>query len=356
MSFGPSHPTAPGRGTRALAAALAAAVTLTLALAPGAIAKLEPVGGGKTELGIRSALRDLLADSGTKLKAIDPAKLKQKRKLSLPIKKGELDDKKAKGKLRQDGGLELNGPGGKLRLKGFLVKLGKGSKLKAKDGNKNVPVADLDTGKAKVKAKGGKTKLTGVKAILTSKGTALIEEVTEQELDDDTVLGKLKVSAKAGDVSLKDGSSNLKLDSSTSGALTTAGITSGPIDPATRKSGKLKFPITGGKVGVDGQSGIVRLDGGLRLARGTTSLDLTKLRISFDDGKVTALVAGNRVTVLSLDVADASTKVKGEVVTITDVAATLTAEGATAINEAFGTAFTAGAAFGTFKVKGTTKG
>jgi Htaa len=361
-----THEATRGRGIGAVALALAGAITL--ALTPGASAKVEPVGGGKTTLKIKKAMTQFLADTGTRVKAIDPAKDK-KSGFQFPIKNGELDNKKAKGKLKHDGGVELRGEGGRVELTKLAATFGKSSKLKAKVENtaraeneahaakKNTRLFDLDTDNAKVKQKGEETKVTGIKATLTSKGAAMIEKVADMELDDrDAVFGKLKVAAQKGDLVLDGGNANLALAGSATQTLNDQGISSSPIDPATREASTLNFPITGGKVGADGGSGTTRLDGGLRLAKGGTNLDINKPHIDLARGEVSAVIAGNRGTLLSFDPGKAKVTAKPEKVTITGIDGALTADGAIAINEAFGTtAFQEDARFGTFEVKGTVK-
>jgi hypothetical protein len=334
-----------------------------LALAPGASAKVEPVGGGTTTLKIKKAIAEFLDDTGTRVRAIDPAKDK-KSGLQFPIKSGELNDKKAKGKLKHDGGFELRGDGGRVELTKLAAIFGKNSKLKAKvessklrakGAKKSTKLFDLDTDNAKVKGKGEEIKVSGVKATLTSKGAAMIEEVADMELDDpDVVFGKLKVAAQKGDTRLDGGNADLALAGSATQTLNNQGINSSPIDPATRDAGKFDFPIAGGKVRADGRSGTVRLDGGLRLAKGGTNLDITKPRIDLARGEVSAIIAGNRGALLSFDAAKAKVTAKPKKVTVTGIDGALTADGATAINEAFGTtAFREDARFGTFEVKGT---
>jgi hypothetical protein len=58
---------------------------------------------------------------------------------------------------------------------------------------------------------------------------------------------------------------------------------------------------------------------------------------------------------MAFDAAKATVEVKGKKVTVSKIDATLTEEGAKAINDAFGgTAFKADDKFGTFEVAGTT--
>jgi hypothetical protein len=285
------------QGTWVAAAALATAATL--ALAPGAFAKPEQVSGGTTSLKISANVGEFLADTGTKVKAIDPAKEKKKG-YGFPIASGE-----------------------------------------------------LDTENAKAKESDGTIKVTGVKVLLSAKGVRLIEDVTEMQLEDrDVVFGKLKVAAETGgeEIALSGGDANLALDR----AFTSGGVSASAIAPATLAGGEVGFPVAGGKVNADGGSGSVRLDGGLRLTRGGTNLDLTKPRIDLADGEITAVLSGDRVALASFNPAGATVRVEGDEVRITGVDAALTSDGARAINEALGgNAFAEGDSFGTLEVQAT---
>jgi Htaa len=351
---GDSTRTAAGGGIWALGAALAAAVIL--ALAPGASAKVVPVSGGTTTLKISRNVGEFLADTGTKVKAVDPAKEKKKG-FALPIATGELDDKKVRGSLKHDGGLDLKGDGGKFELTRFQAKFGKSSKLKAKLDGKSSALFDLDTDNAKAKETDGTIKVNRVKVLLSAKGVKLIEDVTDMHLDDeDVVFGKLKVAAETGggELPLTGGDATLGLDSSLKSALSGQGITASAVDPATKTGDEFSFPVIGGKVADDGGSGQVRLDGALRLTKGATTLELSKLRIHVEDGKITAVVDGTRKTLISFDANKVEPTIKGDKVTLSGIEAKLTQDGAAAINDAFGgTAFSDGDAVGTFEVEAT---
>jgi Htaa len=335
-----------------LVAAAAVATAATLALAPSAFAKPAQVSGGTTSLKISANAGEFLADTGTKVKAIDPAKEKKKG-YGFPIASGELDNKKVKGSLKHDGGLELRGDGGEFALTRLQAKFGKSSKLKAKLDGKSSALFELDTENAKAKESDGTIKVTGVKVLLSAKGVRLIEDVTEMELEDrDVVFGKLKVAAETGgeEITLSGGDANLALDR----GFTSGGVSASAIAPATLSGGDVGFPVAGGKVSADGGAGSVRLEGGLRLTRSGTNLDLTKPRIDLSDGDITAAVSGDRVAVASFNLARATVGVEGDDVRITGVEAALTSDGARAINEALGgNAFAEDDPFGTFEVQAT---
>jgi hypothetical protein len=328
------------------------ATAATLVLAPGASARTEQVSGGTTSLKISANTGEFLADTGTKVKAIDPAKEKKKG-YGFPIASGELDNKKVNGTLKHDGGLELKGDGGAFELTKLQAKFGRSSKLKAKLDGKNSALFDLDTENAKAKESDGTIMVNRVKVLLSAKGLRLIEDVTEMELEDrDVVFGKLKVAAKTGgeELNLTSGDANLALDD----AFTSGGVSASAIDPATQSAGRLGFPVTGGKVAEDGGSGVVRLDGGLRLTKGSANLELTKPRISLTDGEITALVSDDRVSVATFNLAGARVNVDGAEMTITGIDSELTSDGATAVNDALGgNAFSEGDPFGSFEVGAT---
>lgn len=341
------------RGVGAVVLALAAVGAL--ALAPAAGAKTEPVGGGSTKLKLTSKAADYLDENKSKVKAVDPASSK-KSGFNLPIKKGELDTKKVKGQLKHDGALELKGPGGKVELTKFQAKFSKSSKLSAKAPKKNTKLFDLDTENAKTKTKGTTTKINKVTGTLTSKGVAVFEDITEMELSDpEMTFIKVKVAAEPGDLPLDSGDTSLTPDSSLGSKLSAAGITLGPSSPATQKGDVVSFPVKSGDVGAGGGSGTVRLDGGIKLTRGGTTLDLTKPRINLAEGEITMVIGGERVVVLEFDADAAKVKVDGKKVTVTKIDATLSGDGAKAINDAFGgSTFAAGDKFGKLEISGKT--
>ncbi|MBK5111816.1 MAG: hypothetical protein JJE10_10755, partial [Thermoleophilia bacterium] len=75
-----------------------------------------------------------------------------------------------------------------------------------------------------------------------------------------------------------------------------------------------------------------------------------------NDPDLTALVGGQRVSILSLDLSDLKAKAKGKRITLSNVSASLTADAASALNGAFGvSAFTEGLTLGTATVNAFAK-
>jgi hypothetical protein len=196
--------------------------------------------------------------------------------------------------------------------------------------------------------------------LLTSKGVSLFEEVADMELEGrDVVFGKLKVKAEAGggELSLTGGDAGMALDAAAKSKFSAEGIATSAVAPGTKSGDNFTLPVVGGKVAEDGASGEVRLDGGLRLAKGGTNLDLTKLRIHVEDGEITAVSGGSRKTVMSFNANRVEPTIQGENVTLSGIAAKLTEDGAAEINGAFGgDAFAEGDAIGAFEVEASASG
>lgn len=165
-------------------------------------------------------------------------------------------------------------------------------------------------------------------------------------------------SSKGKTLTLKaKGATTLKLDSGTAGALTSLGISVAPISPASAGSKGVKFPITGGNVNSKTLAGKIKHSGGLRFTKGSTTVDLTKYTINIDKKPdLVATVGGARVSILSLDLSKLKNSSKGKNIKLSGVKASLTADAAAALNQAFSTtAFTEGLVLGTASVSAKVK-
>jgi hypothetical protein len=122
---------------------------------------------------------------------------------------------------------------------------------------------------------------------------------------------------------------------------------------ADAHGGARAFPITRGRVDAGTLAGLVRHSGGLSLTKGSTRVELTRFDIVIDGSpQLTALVGGSRVPILNLDVSGLTRDVDGLDVTLGNVRATLTAEAAAALNQAFSTtAFSEGLLIGVAAVR-----
>lgn len=154
-----------------------------------------------------------------------------------------------------------------------------------------------------------------------------------------------------GKVKVKGGATTLALDPDTAAALTDAGITVAPIGPAEAGPDGIAFPITGGRLSTDPVGGRIRHSGGLALSSSTTEVRLHKFVIRLDEAPdLTARVGGSRVSILDLDLSQAQVSLDGKRLTASGVIATLSADGAAALNAAFGLQLTAGLTIGTASV------
>lgn len=165
--------------------------------------------------------------------------------------------------------------------------------------------------------------------------------------------------SKAKCLKFKGGETTLALDPAIAGLLDSAGIRPSPLAPATANAdGSLSFPISGGRVNAKNLAGKIKHDGGIRLASNAVQVELTKFTIDTRAAELTALVGGNRVAILSLDLDGAKVKVnqKRGKLRVKNVAAKLTADAAAALNGAFSTsAFTEGALIGNASVNAKVK-
>ena len=162
---------------------------------------------------------------------------------------------------------------------------------------------------------------------------------------------------KAKCLTFKGGETTLALDPAVASLLDSAGIQPSPVAPATANTdGSLSFPITGGRVNAKTLAGKIKHDGGIRLATNAVQVELTKFTIDTRAAELTALVGGNRVAILSLDLGGAKVKLRGGKLRITNLAAKLTADAAAALNSAFSTtAFAEGALIGNATVNAKVK-
>ncbi len=103
---------------------------------------------------------------------------------------------------------------------------------------------------------------------------------------------------------LSGGETTLRLDSTTQRVLDLAGIKLSPIGDATVSNGRFVFPISGGKLATSPLSGTIQHSGGLRFSAAGHSVDARDLTVDPTSGVVTAVVQGQRVPLLSLDVGD----------------------------------------------------
>jgi hypothetical protein len=170
------------------------------------------------------------------------------------------------------------------------------------------------------------------------------------------VLAALLFAAPAGAAGLGDtnaagGTTTLKLGGPTAGLLAIAGVSVRAVAPATKSSSGLKFPISGGTIRPARLLGSISHRGAVRFSLGGRSIVLRSLRVTITTkgASMSASVAGRRITILRLSLAKAIITSSGPLnVSASNITATLSPQGARAINKEIGTSlFEAGLKVGT---------
>jgi hypothetical protein len=329
-----------------------AIVTALLVVAPVASAKVK-LAGGSTTLTLAPLTAEALALNGVSVKPISPAKVRGNG-VAFPITGGSINSATAAGRINHSGGLAFRAGGTRVALTNFAVHVGaKRAILTAKVGNGRLTVLSLSLANAKITRKGLNTVVSGVQARLSGQAAKALNAAFSTDLfTKGLAIGSVVVKAKPAQVELAGGATTLALDAGAASALGSLGITAAPVDPAQATGAGLEFPITGGKLDAKTFAGSVKHSGGIRLSRGDTSVELTSFTINVDsDPDLTALVGGQRVSILNLDLSQLSASVKGRRITLSGVSASLTAAAASALNGAFATdVFTEGLVLGTATV------
>ena len=274
--------------------------------------------------------------------------------MAFPITGGSIDPASAEGRIDHSGGLALRAGDTRVALRNFRVHVGaRRAILTAQVGNGRLTALSLSLENAKVVRNGLGTTVRGVRALLSGQAAKALNAAFQTDLFARGLpIGSVTVRATPAQVELAGGATTLALDSGAASALASLGVEAAPVGPASAASGGLSFPITGGKLDAKSFAGNVRHSGGIRLSKGSTVAELTSFTINVDaDPDLTALVGGQRVSILNLDLSQLDAQVRGRRITLGGVRATLTAAAAQALNGAFSTsAFTEGLLLGTATV------
>jgi hypothetical protein len=149
------------------------------------------------------------------------------------------------------------------------------------------------------------------------------------------------------------GETTLRLIPDVAKAITDAGASVAPVDPAAVTDKGIAFPITSGALDPQTLFGRVAHSGGISLSQGSVVVELRDFTIDLDeDPSLSARVGHPGVDILDLDLSGLTQSTAGNVVTLGGIEATLTAAAAKALNGAFGvTTFTDGLLLGTATVR-----
>lgn len=145
---------------------------------------------------------------------------------------------------------------------------------------------------------------------------------------------------------------SLQLDPGAAAALQSLGVSAAPIAPAFANDNGLNFPITN-SLGNVLFTRTIKHSGGIALTAGSTRVELTRFSINLDrEPDLTALVGGQRVSILDLDLSTASVRFRRGRLSVGPIAARLTQTAADALDGAFGvTAFSKGLLLGQATVR-----
>jgi hypothetical protein len=325
---------------------------LALVWAPAAQAGAD-VSGGSTQLRLDSSTARVLTANGVTVTPVRPARAAGG-SIAFPVTGGDVHPTYGSGTLEHSGGLTFRAAGKRLTLTDFTVRQTRSrGTLTAEAGGDRVPILTLNTRGSRVTRDGFGTRVRGVRATLSGPAAKALNATFGVKLfKRGLTIGTLDETIEPAEALWSGGSTALALDPGAAGALGSLGISAEPIGPATAENGGLAFPITSGNSNLETLAGTIRHSGGIALVRGATRVELTRFAIQVDDAPdLTALVGGQRVSILSLDVSGLTRAADGRTVTLGGVKASLTAAAAGALNQAFATdAFKEGLVLGTATV------
>jgi hypothetical protein len=161
--------------------------------------------------------------------------------------------------------------------------------------------------------------------------------------------------AGPGATSVTGGTTTLKIGGPTAGLLAAADVSIKAVAPATKGSSGLKFPISDGRIRPASLLGSINHRGAMRFTLEGKSIVMRNLRVTVTTkgASMSASFAGQRLTILRLSLAKAIIRSGGATtVTASNIAATLSQQGARTINKEIGTSlFQAGLKIGTVSMK-----
>jgi hypothetical protein len=172
--------------------------------------------------------------------------------------------------------------------------------------------------------------------------------------DDDDDEMEATTAAAPVTLALTGESTTLVLDEGTAAVLAENSVSVAPIEPSTASDAGIAFPITGGSVEAESLAGTIEHSGGLTFSAGGTDLALTDFVIDTAAGTLSATAGDAQVVILDVDLSGLQRSDDNGTIVLEDIALTLSADGAGALNDTFGvTLFTEGLAIGTATVRAT---
>lgn len=331
----------PTRSRTLAAAAAVAVVAMPTASAQAASRNSAEVASGQTMLRLDRGTARALDGAGVSVTPLRPGR-NTRSGLTFPITGGRLNPATLRGHVDHSGGIRFRAGSTTVALRDFRYRIGKRrAALSADVGGDRLTIAHLDLRRARTGADGPLTKTArNIRATLTAGAASALNSAFDTHLFSRGLrIGKVRTEVVLGEAVLRGGDTTLALDAGAASALQSLSITPGVVGDATAGGDGLAFPITRGKVNAETLAGSVEHSGGISLTRGGTVVQLTDFTIGIDESPALSAVVngGDRVEILTLDVANIERSVRGRTIVVSGVVASLTADAAGALNAAFGT-------------------
>lgn len=339
---------------RRLPAVLVVAALPLVAATPAAAQQSAAVADGQTMLRLDRGTAQVLQAAGVQVSPVRPATVGASG-LTFPVTGGAADPRTLAGTVRHSGGIRFRAGGRSVVLRSPVYRIGRRSSLSLRAGGDRLRVLALDLSDARVRRSGLDTRASRIRATLTGAAARALNRAFGVHLFSAGLpIGTVRTEVAYREVLLRGGDTTLALDSGAVSALQSLGIAAAPLTPASAGDAGLEFPITGGKLDAASLAGRIRHSGGIALTRDAVRVELRDFTIVIDETPaLTALVGGDRVEILSLDVSAIQRGGSGRQLTVSGVVARLTATAAQALNQAFATnAFTEGLVLGSATVDG----
>jgi hypothetical protein len=332
-------------------AVAAAAVAVLATVAAPARAAVVQLDAGATTLQLDQRTARTLRALGVSVAPVAPAAPARGGGIALPITGGRIDPATAAGDIPHAGGLQLRRGATTVRLTGVVVRAGSARRITVKAGGRRLDAFSIAVRKAAVRRRGFATTLADLPVKLTAEGAAALNRALAiTAFRAGTRFGVATVRSLPAELAFDGGATTLALDPGAAATLQSLGVAVAPLAPAfANADGTFALPITRGKVNAKTLAGSVDHRGGLVFSRDATALPVKDV-IVYTSGvpRLTADLGAGRLEFLALDVANVVETSAGLTETLAGVVVRLTPDGATALNQAFGTtAFGAGQVLGT---------
>lgn len=326
--------------------ATAFVLALTLLLAPAAQARYDQLGSGQTKLTLDPSFLALMKQSGVKVSAVAPAKLKGTT-VSFPVASGKFDPTTRKGTVEHDGALLFQAGAKKIPLKSWQLKTTqKGAPFSVKAGGGQLKLASAKSLTVKREGFGDAVWVTGL-ALTQKLATRLGKKLGLRDVFKAGVpFGSTSTTANPKELTVLDqGKVTLSLDPGFEAKLKSLFVALNPVFPAEHP-GPFTLAILGGTIAPDAASGTVQTQGGLeflQLGGGQVTLSEAWLELASSslsaeaDTQPSPPFAGRteRAPVAALGAAQHSANAKARTVTVTNAALTMSIAMAQSFNDVF---------------------